>query len=44
MIFLQSRVQKFFTVAEQLVMMECDPPLGEEGGAKRRSAQKLIER
>merc|ERR1719278_654685 len=24
--------------------MECDPPLGEEGGAKRRSAQKLIER
>ena len=37
-------VQDFQTVSEQFEMMECDPPAGEEGGAKRRSAQKLIER
>ena len=38
-------VQSFEKVAEQQEMMECDPPTGEEGGAKqRRSAQKLIER
>ena len=33
----------FWRVSEEQEMMDCDPPAGEEG-AKRRSAQKLIER